>query len=502
MYSIGYIVNDKNPFFETIELSEVNQYKGSKPILIVGVEKALEYCPTLDLSYPTIEGSVSYIFSYEESDEYRNQLDNYISKLLLETTSSYIVKEVSYNPENIKIESEYSFLYETATIITLTTGNTIYYINKEIYYFFNSIPLETYLDKLNHKVLSWHNHIFFGAFLKSFNQYTSLDSFKAIFKNYGDVDLHLGAVCLTWFLSLDLPSIDYGALSLWNRAYDIETRLSSLKVKVNVKKLEKSQDDNDFLQSIYSSVQDGYVIQKYNGTDKTTGRMYVKDSSFSLQTLPEKLRDIIIAEKGCILLELDYDYFEYFLLSQFCDIPLTEDPHLNMSRLVWNDDHHRSQGKAINYSVIYGQSIKKTVEKLDVDNKDEITEKLEEVLLPIREFEDKLKLEYKRNGFVLNHFGRAIYPEKEYALLNNYIQSTAADYFIIKLEKLFELLPQYDGDNKIVLQNHDSVLLNLDLQTIENTSVVETITELLESPERNIYGKVSFNYGYDWKNLE
>lgn len=502
MYTLGYIVNDTYPLFQTIELNEVEECSKSKPVLIVGIEKALELYPNLDLSETKIKENVYFIFSSEESTDYKTYLRNYVTTLCLPFIEKYEVKEVSHNLKSIVIKSEYSFLYETNITVTLTTGNNIYYINKEIYYFFNNIPLSDFFNNIPHKILSWGSHIFFPSYLKSLDCYTSLEGVKSLFKEHIDFDLYCGSICLNWFHTLRLSELNFKELSLWNRCYDIETKLSSLKVRVNTKILNELREGNNKFQKIYSTVNEGYITQKCNGTDNTTGRIYVKDNDCSLQTMAKKFRDIVIPEKGCVLIEFDYDYFEYCLLSQLCDIPRGEDPHLNLSRLIWRDDEHRQQAKSINYAIIYGQTLSKTIDQLDIQNKEEILEKLQELLSPVEVFSRELSEKYQRDGYIKNYFGRILHPNKDYAILNNYIQSTASDFFIIKLQKIFELLTQYDSINKVILQNHDSVLLNLDIETVESTNIVEEIQEILSCEEDDLIAHASFKYGYDWKNLE
>jgi len=501
MIILGYIVNDFHPLLQTIELEEVEKLSKIKPVLIVGIEKTLELYPNIDLSSSKISHNISFIFSSEESEEYQKQLKDYLVSLCFSFLKEYKVEEISLNPEKIIIKSEYSFLYETDKIVTLTTDKTIYYINKEIYYFFNKESLKTIFENLPHKILSWDNHIFFPSYLKVLDCYASLDSLKTLFKEYTDIDLYCGSICLNWFNMLDLSNLNFKELSLWNRCYDIETKLSTIKVKVNTKLIDELREGTNKFQKIYSTIEGGYITQKSNGTDNTTGRIYVKDNDCSLQTMAKKFRNIVIPEKKCVLVEFDYDYFEYTILSQFCDIPIDRDPHLNLSKLIWGDEEHRQQSKSINYSIIYGQSINKSLDQLNLPNKEEILEKLQEFLIPIENFSKNITCKYQEDGHIKNHFGRIIHPNKDYAILNNFIQSTACDFFIIKLQKVFDLLLQYNSINKIVLQNHDSILLNLEEKTIEDTNIVENIQEILQQEEEGLKAYSPFKYGYDWGSL-
>ena len=510
---LGYIVHQNNPLLERIDPSEIDSFVNKKPILIVGVEAALSYYPQLSLSSNIIDEDkqIYYIYSPEESEESEQQLNQFLLEQFKQLTKSYRIISIN-NLSQIKLNQNEIFVYENNSIITITTGSLIYFINKEIYNFFNSTSINTvyivsHLKSINKhsEIISWSCIDYFQAYLKTTCSYKPIESIKISFKPYIDVETYMGVICLKWLEEIKPQKSESNELSLWNRAYDIENYLSSLKIKINEEKLKSLTEDNPIVQSIYENIQGGYVYQKYNGTDKITGRMYVKDSNFSLQTLSKKLRDLIIAEKDCVLIEFDYDYFEYFLLSQICNLNLEGDPHLEMSKMVFKDELHRNQGKGINYGLLYGQSIDNIIKGLmdeGIEVNEELKNTLYEIIKPLEKFKAKLLKELIKQGYIYNYFSRKIYVEKDYACLNNYIQSTATDLFIIKLQKLRVLLKKYPNINRIVLQNHDSVLLNLNIETIEESSIVDDIIKLLEEKENKLYGKVSFKYGYDWKNIK
>ena len=352
-------------------------------------------------------------------------------------------------------------------------------------------------------IISWTYKNFFQAYLKTCNEYKSLKALNLLYKPYINTEIYMGVICLIWIQELRAKISEFKQLSLWNRAYGVETYLSALRIKINEQKLKNFDDNNELIQKVYENLQNSYVVQQYNGTDKLTGRMYVKNSKFSLQTLSKTYREIIVAEKDCILIEFDYNYFEYFLLSQICNYKLQGDPHIHISKLIFGDELHRQQGKTINYAVLYGQSIEKTILELNLGEQEEkLTILFNEIIKPVEPLKLRLIEEYKEKGYFYNYFGRQIFPEKEHACLSNYISSTATDLFIIKLEKIIALLQSYPTINKIVLQNHDSVLLNLDIQTVEETTITEDIKTILESPEDGIYGEVDFKYGINWKDLD
>lgn len=507
---IGYCINGNHPILKTILENEIDLYIGSKPILIIGFEKAAELYPYVTLANKIIDKKkkIYYSFSEEESEaKYQEYLDNFIINCFkLIVNKSEVVNVVKL--EDVKINKEEEvFIYETSVILTITNNNKIFYINKEVISFFNEefaglSSIESLL--IGCKVISWDGYKFYGTYLKANNYYKSKEQIEILLSQHGDVDLYMGVLCLNFLKEL---KIDVDLINLWQQAYLIEKKLSDIKVKVDEERVRiLSDNDNPIMQNIYNSIEGDCIIQKYNGTNKTTGRIYPYGTGFSLQSLAKPLRDIIIAEPDCFLVEFDYKAFEYNILSQLCKFEIKGDPHLYMSQLLFKDNEHRDIGKGLNYSLLYGKSIDTVIlETLKLPglklSKEELKEKLSKVLYPVKELQEKLEEELKVNKRLINYFGRNIYPEKVYACVNNYIQSTAADILIIKLSKLFDLLSKHPPINKIVLQSHDSVLLNLSSSTIEKTDIASDIKTLLESPEKGLIGKVDVKYGLNWESL-
>jgi hypothetical protein len=506
---IGYIVNERHPGLKTITEAEIVNYTNKLPILVVGLERAFELYPHISLKSKVIDKDkeIYYTLSITESPtKYIETVNNFIINCFDTLKRKHKVKHIT-SLEDIKFTFKKCFLYETNVCVTLTSSTEIYYINKEIISFFSKVNvtgdflIEKYLKGC--EVISWNYPAFFAPYLKINECYKSSEEVKRIFQPYGDIEMYMGSLCLNL---LNLLTYNNKELELWQRAYTVEKWLSQIKIKVNINKIKDlaSDEDNIIMQNIYYSIEEGYVTQQYNGTDKVTGRMYVSGSTFSLQSLSKVHRDIIVAEPGCVLVEFDYDAFEYKLLSQLCNIDIDIDPHLALSKLLFKDELHRPLCKGINYSLLYGKSLNSIITEL-LSNPDikltakELKKELTKVLNPILEFTKKLEIEFDKNNVLFNFFGRRIYPEEKYKSLNNYIQSTAADILIIKLEKLNNYLQNYDSINKIVLQNHDSILLNLSLKTIESSEIASDIKNLLEVEEQGLVSKVDVLYGGTWK---
>lgn len=510
MCYVGFIINDSHPCLKTISGVEIEKYQGDKPILIVGLEKALELYPHIALSSKVIDSKkkLYYSLSKEESvDKYEETLNNFITNCFDSLIKKFKVVNIQ-KLEDIKVIFGRVFVYETSTTITITTSNTIYYINKEIVAFFNKEIITTekvYKFLEGCEIISWDNYKFFGAYLKANNCYKSKEQVEVLFSYFGNIALYMGAVCLKTISDLKLND---DLIALWQNAFKVDSMLSQIKIKVNNNIISAlaNTNDNVIMQNIYEAIDDNYIVQKYNGVDKTTGRIYPFGTGFSLQSLPKLSRKIIIAEPNCVLVEFDYQAFEYNILAQLCKFHIPGDPHLYISQLLFKDNEHRAIGKALNYSLLYGKSvphiISETLKQPGLKiSKEELSQKLKEILAPVEELQKRLEKQLKETGGLENYFGRNIYPEKNYACLNNYIQSTAAEILIIKLLKLEELLRKYDPINKIVLQSHDSILINLSLKTIEETEIAAEIKNLLEQEEKGLVNKVSIKHGADWGNI-
>lgn len=275
-----------------------------------------------------------------------------------------------------------------------------------------------------------------------------------------------------------------------------------------------------------------YIKYTYNGSDSTTGRIYTSTESNtqSLQTLPKTKRHILKAEPNCFLIEVDYKTFEFNLLFQLAGLSIDEnkDPHFDLIQHIFSDrqvskkdlESYRNLGKKINYAFIYGMNIETLVDsiieedfnqEIDIEEGNlvfELRDLLKRKILSTEVFEvantvtDILKPQYNlHTGLILNYFNRYIHVQKPHALLNNYIQSIAADFICFKIRMIIELLKSKKVNlsrNKILLQNHDSVLIQLESKIIESSDIVEDILNIMECSINQLKGFVKFNFGKHW----
>ncbi len=291
------------------------------------------------------------------------------------------------------------------------------------------------------------------------------------------------------------------------------------------------------------------LVYEYQSVYTLTGRIYTKtDGKFTaLQTLPKQKRDAVIAEPNCNLIEFDFSNFEFDILLQKVGFNFDKikdiDFHLEVIQdtvppvisekflKFYNLNDFRAIGKQVNYSITYGMVLDKAVEILkdtleqkflEKGIKKDLSQYLEffrtkllknKYLSKILEFRDDFpqtkQLFYdftnktSQSNLIYNHFKRIVKVEKSHALLNNYVQSTAADFINFKIKAINNLFikNKLNSKNKILLQNHDSILLQLTFEVLSNSNVFEQIIKILESSEGDLFGRVKFGFGDNWKEL-
>lgn len=501
MINLGYIVYDSHPLLQTISPEDIPFCK-DKPLLIVGVANASLLFPDLELDKKLIKDNIYYTFSPRESQiKYQEHINEFVDKCFQNFTSKLKVHFlISF--QQLKISNQIIFIHKTDTKIIVSASTDIFVFNKAIsQYFYSMEDLESSIIKHfseNNEIVSWFGPKYFQAYLKSNNISLSEKELIKKTRHIANSELYLGSICLDLFLRLSLKS----NIELWQRAFRVENMLSISPIRIDVRVLKKHLENknNSFLQTIYNQLNKNHVYQHCNGTDKITGRIYPSDS-ISLQTLPKQFRDIVICNNNSKLVEIDYQYFEYHLLNQLCDMSVEGDPHEFVATKLFKDKNKRDIAKKINYSLMYGKSIDKIIIELKEEgiNTTSLEKELREFLQPTSILQESLKEEFLKKGEIKNYFGRNIYPEKEFALLNNYIQSTAADFMIIKIDKLFDLLKEYPKSH-ILFQNHDSIVFTLNNDDIAD-GLLEQIVKIMQSPENKLRALVDIKMGGNWRDV-
>jgi hypothetical protein len=477
---LGYIVGDKHPCVKTIQLNDLNSLDSFSFYIIVGYSNAISFNQDVRLGEKFIKENVYWIFSKEEQPEsYQFELDQALTHAFnFYTKNIQLVRVFSSNQlENV----DKGLQIVTKTLGTISNNYIIFYYNPIIQSFLNE-PIEEIYSKfsLDH---------FIAVYKDITGELINIEQVLKLYKTYGNIELYLGWFIMNW---LKDKVYDKKNVKLIENIIYCEKMLSNIKLKIdNEFLLEFLYEENPLAELIKENVIEKQFIQQgYKGSDKITGRIFASGSSFSIQTLPALLQPLIIPDEGYLLYEIDYKAFEYNLLAQICNFKATEDPHEELSIFLFNTPDKRQEAKGINYSILYGKNIDTICKEYPADN---LKEKLTERLKPLIILEKQLKKEFEEFGYILNYYGRKIYPEKKHALINNYIQSIAAD---IICNKIIEINSILQIGEKILLQKHDSILFQL------NKTNPKFIKQIMEKDVERLNCLVDVTVGTNWGQLK
>lgn len=300
--------------------------------------------------------------------------------------------------------------------------------------------------------------------------------------------------------------------------------LELLEIYNNILKIEDYLNAINFVDYIDLNRADEYGFEyndlnfyyEHTGFKNRTGRIFQSsNNNFTIQNLTAIQRDVVFAPPGFSLIEIDFKAFEIFILLQLLglEVDFKKDPHIETYQKLINLDlgdrvFERELGKKINYSLIYGSNAINLYNNIITDikirgkdlDKDKFIENANMQLLHlIEDLFDDLQDEFKEFGYITNYFGRIIKPEKEFALINYYIQSTAADLFNIKVIEVLELFK--NSENKLLIQKFDSMLFCIKDKDISN-GILKDIAKILGKKVGDLESRFGISYGKNWKNID
>lgn len=290
----------------------------------------------------------------------------------------------------------------------------------------------------------------------------------------------------------------------------------SLEYYYNLLELENYLDDYNYVENINLELADKFDLEysdlnffyKHNGFNNKTGRIFQNSTNgnFMIQNLNNKFKNIIETDEDSLLVEIDFKAFEMFIIYQVLGIEFDfgKDPHLStFERFFGYDietDDKRSIGKKINFSILYGSNPRNLyydiIPLLKTDlTLEEFVDRIEYLSIKgLNEFVGELKEEFREKGYITNYFKRKILAEKEYVLLNYYIQSTAADFFTKKCLKVIDIIGEH---NRLLVQKFDSMLLLIKKYDIKDGLLNKIVLNLL-SEEEKMKHRFEIKTGQKW----
>ena len=259
-----------------------------------------------------------------------------------------------------------------------------------------------------------------------------------------------------------------------------------------IQKLKSTYTDalQDHINRETGRVHTSYVIAGAN-----TGRLASTDPN--LQNIPvrtedgRRIREAFVADKGRVLVSLDYSQIELRILAHIAGIDALkqafregQDIHAATASEMFGvpldqmTPDVRRQAKAINFGVIYGISGFGLARNLRIPRAEAqgFIDRYFDRFPGIRAYMDATKAFAKSNGYVQTLFGRKIHtPEinakgpgagfAARAAINAPIQGTAADIIrraMIRMEGAIEGLPA-----RMLLQVHDELLFEVDESAVD-----------------------------------
>jgi len=409
------------------------------------------------------------------------------------------------NKESLSLENErfvYSFLYKN--ILYLKTGEKLVSVNLESVYFatgqFKSFLTTLFKGKViifpNYKMAQkiftadlLHNTVFLENFMRLKNDERNLDEYlgKQIKEErYFDILNEMQKI----FESLNKLNLEekrcYKNLLLKDIATSI---LSNSLIFLNVPFKNFEIKEN------------GLYAKKISYSNKRTltGRITCTDK-FNIQMMPknDEIRNNIVSrfKDGC-LVNFDYSSFETILSmhltkdNDFLQKYLEKDIHEEAAKIIFEKNvvskNERDFAKKTNHSIVYGAGKNTIIDSLkSFPNPDKTYKNITEILKPILNSRQSLMEEFKNKEYIKNYFGTFVYPQKDYAIYNNYIQSTAADIIAKKIIEIHGFLLKYKS--KITTSIIDSIVVDIHP---DEDFLIENIVEKMSKIE-NISLKISY----------
>ena len=250
----------------------------------------------------------------------------------------------------------------------------------------------------------------------------------------------------------------------------------------------------------------GRVHTSYSIAGASTGRLASTDPN--LQNIPvrseegRRIREAFVAEKGKVLVSLDYSQIELRILANIAGIDTLKqafrdghDIHAMTASEMFGvslDDmtpEIRRQAKAINFGVIYGISGYGLARNLRIprDKAQGFIDRYFERFPGIRDYMDETIAFAKEHGHVETLFGRRIHtPEisakgpragfARRAAINAPIQGTAADVIRRAMVRMGPALG--DIPARLLLQVHDELIFEVDVDAAD--TLASTAREVME----------------------
>jgi hypothetical protein len=283
----------------------------------------------------------------------------------------------------------------------------------------------------------------------------------------------------------------------------VDKILSNCKIRVDIKKLQaiKLMSKNaEIARYLKRSIEgNGFISSKYYSRDKRTFRSFTKKGELNLINLNNDhiLDSIVSRYDGGKIVNIDYKNYEYAISRALIfGESFPKDIHeFCMSCLPGMG---KVEAKRINFIMMYDlnpynvdDQIESVIEYLKEEYGEDNVQKYLDVIFTIRElskeFTSKNVSNYRSHGYVVNDWGRKIYPKNELSIFNNIIQSNGVELLIDTIERL-DQESKKENDWHILFQRFDSIYFDFSPGAIE-AGKIDVVKNIME----NINGKIDLS---------
>lgn len=467
------------------------------PTIIIGWDFVKNNFEKVRISQKKIKKNLYWTFSQSEDKE-SNEKD--IKKFILKSLNEFLPKNYQtfdcildgniYNKVDEIFDKKITFIY--------LSNDVLYLLNDTFFY---GISLKS-IDFI------FENH-------KNFIQFI-VEKYRLIFFNYENIKYYLDNkeiyvetlenicwACNNFILTeTSLYKFSPYAINEKYYVFFMSKFYDIIKCKLIdnadiLKRLNKKDFITQWLSGRHISFKENKkIVLKYSNKRTITGRINCIDKKLNIQLLPKnsELRNDIVSEfNGGKIVIFDYVSFEtklsvYLTKDQdFINKLNTGDLHVETSKILFNkldiSNNERKVGKQINHAIIYGVGNDKLKSILQQNNLSiKLIDKIKDFLKPIINNSRKLSDSFKNEGYILNPYNTIIYPNKDWAVYNNYVQSIAADMVVDKLLKIKEITEKTKSN--FMYQVYDSFVFDVHPDELE---LIKTISKILEKNGKYIF---------------
>jgi DNA polymerase-1 len=277
----------------------------------------------------------------------------------------------------------------------------------------------------------------------------------------------------------------------------------------------------------------GRVHTSYSQTGAVTGRLSSTDPN--LQNIPmrtdlgRRVRRGFIAEKGNVLLSVDYSQIELRIVAHMANdeamiaaFRAGQDIHAATAAAIYGialesvTKEQRRHAKAINFGLIYGMSafgLTRTTELTLAESEDFVKAYFRQ-FPGVKNYLDGIRKEVKQTGYVETLLGRrryfpllksqsnpALRNREEREAINAPIQGTAADIMKIAMIRIPPALAQSGLHGRMLLQVHDELVLECPRKELEQTA--RLVGEVMENAyPMSIPLSTEARWGLNWNEMK